>query len=150
MCKKVYKILSFLLRPSIVRCEWISREAFARRKHSEEVDFRDGPLGLKLRDFKVGKSGEAVETGDVVTVHYSSKSLHGRLLEDSSNIYPSGVSFVAGSRELVPPVLAEGVIGMKVGGKREVIAPPDTHFPEHYPGMILIYEIHLMNARRNS
>ncbi len=131
-----------------MHCELISREAFAKRKHSDEIDFRDGPLGMKVRDFKIGKTGETVQSADIVTVHYSSKSLHGRLLEDSSNIYPSGVSFVAGSRELVPPVLAEGVIGMKAGGKREVIAPPETHFPDHYPGMILIYEIHLMNMRR--
>ncbi len=137
----------FLIRPSIVRCEWITREAFARRKHSEEIDFRLGPRGLRLRDFKIGKSSVPVEAGDVVTVHYSSQSLHGRVLEDSSSLFPNGVSFIAGSEELVPPVLSQGVIGMQVGGKREIIAPPEMHFPEHYPGMILIYEVHLMKMR---
>ena len=100
---------------------------------------------MKWRDFKIGNPNEApVQKDDLVTVHYTSKSLHGRLMEDSTTIYSSGVSFIAGSRDLVPPVLSEGVIGMRVGGKREIIAPPQAHFPAHYPDMILIYEVHLM------
>ena len=99
-----------------------------------------------MRDFKIGP-GVMVCEGDQVTVHYTSKSLHNRLVEDSEVNFPHGISFFAGS-SVVPPVLSQGVIGMKVGGKREIIAPPQMHFPNDLKGQILIYEINLVNHKR--
>ena len=131
---------------SAVKCELITREAFSKRKHADVVDFTKIDGGMRIRDFKVGP-GSLVEPDMHVTVHYESRNLHGRLVEDSAVTYPSGVSFIAGRPGLVPLVLHRGVVGMHVGGTREIIAPPSSHFPEQIPD-ILIYKLSVVNAKQ--
>jgi FKBP-type peptidyl-prolyl cis-trans isomerase 2 len=101
---------------------------------------------MQYRDFKIGPGPVEVKLGDFVTVHYTSKSLYGRLLEDSDTTYPAGVTYKAGDKSM-PIVLSEGVIGMREGGKREIVAPPNTHFPEEFGKQVLIYEINLTFLR---
>ena len=103
---------------------------------------------MQLRNFKVGP-GPVIEFGDHVTVHYQSTSLHGRLIENSEVNFPAGVNFIAGS-DAVPPVLSEGVIGMRVGGRREIVAPPSAHFPDQLRGQILMYDINVVGGRKKS
>ena len=101
---------------------------------------------MQYRDFKIGP-GEEITEEHHVTVQYTSHSLYGRLLEDSQRTFPSGVNFVVSSKS-VPVVLSNGVMGMKVGGRREIIAPCHCHFPEIYPGQILIYQIDVLSGKK--
>ena len=135
-----------LVRLSAVKCELITREAFSKRKHADVVEFTRIEGGMRARDFKIGPGPEVVE-GYHVTVHYESRNLHGRLLEDSLSTFPNGVSFIAGKPGLVPPVLHRGVLNMRVGGRREIIAPPSAHFPEQFPGEVLIYDINVVAGK---
>lgn len=142
----VVDMIASLLMRTAVKCELITREAFSKRKHSDVVEFSRIDGGMRIRDFKIGKG--ALVTDDMhVTVHYESHNLHGRMVEDSGATYPSGVSFIAGRPGLVPPVLHRGVIGMHVGGTREIIAPPSAHFPEQIPE-ILVYQVSVVDAKQ--
>ena len=134
-----------LVRLTAIKCELITREAFSKRKHSD-VEFHRIEGGMQVRDFKVGP-GIEIREGYHVTVHYESRNLHGRLIEDSLIKYPNGVSFIAGKPGLVPPVLYRSVLTMRLGGKRQVIAPPSMHFPDQFPGQVLIYEINVVKAK---
>jgi FKBP-type peptidyl-prolyl cis-trans isomerase len=131
---------------SNIKCELISREAFSRRKHADNIDFTRIDFGMRFRDLKVGTSSIVANAGSHVTVHYTAHTLHGRLVDDSHTCFSSGISFIAGESGLVPPVLHRGVLGMSLGTRREIIAPPAAHFPEQFPRDILIYEINLVKV----
>ena len=88
-------------------------------------NFSVTPQGARYQELKTG-SGPVVETGDIVTMHFSG------WLDDSGSkgkaIYNSRkdgrpVSFVVGT-ERVMPGWNEGVIGMRPGGKRLLMLPP--------------------------
>ncbi|HEX4997265.1 MAG TPA: FKBP-type peptidyl-prolyl cis-trans isomerase [Terriglobia bacterium] len=80
--------------------------------------------GLKIIDSKVGE-GEAVKSGDMIQVHYT-----GWLYEngqrgakfDSSVDRGEPFEFTVGYG--VIDGWSEGVVGMKPGGRRELIIPP--------------------------
>jgi FKBP-type peptidyl-prolyl cis-trans isomerase len=85
--------------------------------------------GLKYIDHKVGDGDEAVK-GDTVFVHYT-----GWLYEngergkkfDSSLDRGKPYTFPLGGGRVIKG-WDEGVAGMKVGGKRELIIPPDLAY----------------------
>jgi peptidylprolyl isomerase len=84
--------------------------------------------GLKMIDSKEGQ-GDAVKTGDFIQVHYT-----GWLYEngkrgakfDSSVDRGEPFEFTVGKG--VIRGWSEGVVGMKPGGKRELIIPPDLGY----------------------
>jgi FKBP-type peptidyl-prolyl cis-trans isomerase len=86
------------------------------------------PSGLKYIDLKVG-TGEEAQQGTRVTVHYT-----GWLYENGKR----GAKFDSSVDRNQPYELTlpgrvikgwnEGLIGMKVGGKRELIIPPELAY----------------------
>ncbi|HZH98558.1 MAG TPA: FKBP-type peptidyl-prolyl cis-trans isomerase, partial [Fimbriimonadaceae bacterium] len=82
-------------------------------------------------------TGTPAKPGDRVTVHFVIRNMEGAVLADSER---RGLSytFVAGTSK-IPRVLAEGVLGMKVGETRVVSAQPDALYgnagsPPFVPG----------------
>ena len=83
------------------------------------------PTGLKYTDMKVGTGAEAVK-GVFVEVHYTGwLYINGKRDRkfDSSLDRKQPFSFQLGAHEVIAG-WDEGVQGMKVGGKRELIIPP--------------------------
>jgi FKBP-type peptidyl-prolyl cis-trans isomerase len=78
---------------------------------------------LKYRDLLVG-TGATVLTGQQVKVHYSGCLTNGVKFDENNNA-DSALVFTTG---MTPPrVIAGfdlGVIGMKVGGRRQLVIPP--------------------------
>src|SRR5262245_66578503 len=85
--------------------------------------------GLKFIDQKVG-TGETASKGDKVSVHYTgwlyADGKRGTKF-DSSADRNMPFEFTLGARQVIPG-WDEGVEGMKVGGKRELIIPAELGY----------------------
>ena len=111
--------------------------------------------GLKYMDQKVG-SGDVAMKGNTVSVHYTgwfyTEGKRGAKF-DSSLDRNMPFEFKLGARQVIPG-WDEGVEGMKVGGKRELIIPPDLGYgPRGMPGIIpqnstLNFEVELLKVSK--
>lgn len=75
---------------------------------------------LVIKDLKVGK-GVAAKTGDKVTVDYTGTFTNGKVF-DSSIPRHEPFTFTLGGGEVIKG-WDQGVVGMKVGGKRKLTIP---------------------------
>ena len=81
--------------------------------------------GLTIIEVKTGE-GEVAKSGDTVSVHYTGKFSNGTKF-DSSYDRNKPFDFVLGRGQVIPG-WDEGVAGMKVGGKRQLIIPPNLAY----------------------
>jgi FKBP-type peptidyl-prolyl cis-trans isomerase len=81
--------------------------------------------GLQIIDIKVG-SGDEAQDGQTVSVNYTGWLADGTKF-DSSLDRGQPISFVLGAGQVIPG-FDEGVAGMKVGGQRRLIIPPDLAY----------------------
>jgi FKBP-type peptidyl-prolyl cis-trans isomerase len=106
--------------------------------------------GLKVQDIVIGP-GPEVRTGDLVSVHYVGMFIDGTKF-DSSYDRDEAFVFSLGAGRVIKGWDA-GIPGMKVGGKRKLIIPPELAYgAEGFPGGIppnatLVFEIALLDAR---
>ena len=83
------------------------------------------PSGLKYQDLKVGE-GKSPIPGQTVVVHYTGTLQDGTKF-DSSLDRGEPFSFPLGQGQVIKG-WDEGVAGMKPGGKRKLIIPPDLGY----------------------
>jgi FKBP-type peptidyl-prolyl cis-trans isomerase len=81
--------------------------------------------GLQIIDIEVG-SGDEAQAGQTVTVHYTGWLADGTKF-DSSVDRGQPFSFSLGAGQVIPG-WDEGVAGMKVGGTRRLMIPPDLAY----------------------
>lgn len=105
--------------------------------------------GLQIEDIKVG-SGKAVKSGDTVVVNYVGTLPDGTKFDSS---YDRNQPFTTqiGVGQVIKG-WDEGIIGMKVGGKRKLIIPPSLGYGDQQAGSIppnstLIFEIELLEIK---
>jgi FKBP-type peptidyl-prolyl cis-trans isomerase len=101
--------------------------------------------GLKIQDEKVG-TGAAVKSGDTIVINYTGTLTNGTKFDSS---YDRGTPFTTqiGVGQVIKG-WDEGVIGMKVGGKRKLTIPPALGYGDQAMGSIpanstLIFEVEL-------
>jgi len=105
---------------------------------------------LKVEDLVVGTGVEA-KTGDTISVHYTGWLEDGTKF-DSSHDRNKSIEFVLGDGKVIAG-WEQGLVGMKVGGKRKLIIPPDlgygTEGLRNYipPNAALIFEVELLAVR---
>jgi len=119
----------------------------------EEPDSRWAPVvtesGLIIEDLKVGDGDEA-RVGRQVTVHYTGWLTNGTKF-DSSHDRMSPFEFALGGGSVIRG-WDEGVVGMKVGGKRKLTIPPEMGYEKDGmgqtipPNATLVYEIELLKV----
>jgi peptidylprolyl isomerase len=115
--------------------------AAKRGEPAVKVPSEPPPKELVVKDLLEG-TGAAAETGDELTVHelaveYETK---GQL----ESIYGNeGFRFVLGSGEAIEG-WERGLIGMRAGGRRELIVPPDLA----YEKTTLIYIVDLLEVKK--
>jgi peptidylprolyl isomerase len=114
-----------------------------------EEDYMTTDSGLKIHDLEVGK-GPAPETGQRVTVHYTGW-LEDGLKFDSSLDRGQPLSFAVGMGQVIAG-WDEGLSTMKVGGKRQLVIPPELGYGEQGAGGVippnatLIFEVELLGV----
>jgi len=103
-----------------------------------------------IKDRKVGTGAEA-KRGSTVTVEYEVRIPGDDHIWDSSTIQGIKPSFVIGS-DKAQPVIEDGIIGMKVGGERDLYIPytlaPRVNRVEGYPGETsMIFKVKLLSVK---
>ncbi len=105
---------------------------------------------LQVIDLAPGK-GKAVRTGDKITVRYTGKRQADGVVYDSAHANSTGFSFTLGQGR-VTKGWEVGIPGMKVGGKRRLVVPPQLGYGEKGlgsavpPNSTLIFDIELVSA----
>lgn len=110
------------------------------------------PSGLQIEDLVVGTGAEA-QPGKTISVHYTGKLVDGKKF-DSSYDHPGKrpFQFKLGSGMVIKG-WDEGLVGMKVGGKRRLTIPPSLGYGERgFPPVIppnatLIFETELVDVK---
>ena len=105
--------------------------------------------GLQIQDLKVG-TGPEVRLGQGLTMHYSGTLENGTKF-DSSYDRGEPFQFVLGAGQVIQG-WDLGIQGMKVGGKRKLIIPPELGYGERGIGpipsnSILVFEVELLAAQ---
>jgi FKBP-type peptidyl-prolyl cis-trans isomerase len=104
---------------------------------------------MVIDDIKIG-TGETVKDGDVVSVHYVGQLQNGQEF-DASKKRGTPFDFTVGSGQVIQG-WEEGVIGMKVGGERVLVIPPEKAYGEAGIGPIpgnatLVFSIELLEIK---
>jgi FKBP-type peptidyl-prolyl cis-trans isomerase len=92
------------------------------------------PSGLKYEDTKVG-TGAVATKGKHVTVHYTGKLADGKKF-DSSKDRSEPFAFRLGAGEVIRG-WDDGVEGMKIGGHRKLIIPPELGYGKRGVGGVI-------------
>ena len=107
------------------------------------------PTPLEKQDLVTGAGAEA-KKGSAVTVHYVGTLLDGKKF-DSSRDRGKPFSFIVGESKVIQG-WHQGVLGMRVGGKRKLTIPPRLGYgeagspPEIPPNATLLFEIELLHV----
>jgi peptidylprolyl isomerase len=127
-----------------------SSKTFSFEKPTITVPDGDPPAELVKTDIKEGE-GDPVETGDTVSVQYVGVDFDTGEEFDSS--YNSGQPFtVTLGQGSVIKGWDEGIVGMKPGGERQLVIPPDLAYgpqgqpPKIKPNATLVFDIQLESA----
>ena len=103
--------------------------------------------GLVIEDIKIG-DGQEVEKFNIVTVNYTGLLENGTKFDSSLNPGRTPFRFTVGAGQVIKG-WDEGLMGMKVGGKRKLTIPPELVYGSRDNGPIpanstLIFEIDLL------
>ena len=108
------------------------------------------PSGLQYTDTVVG-TGATPHAGQSVTVHYTGTLTNGQKF-DSSRDHGKPFTFVIGKGQVIQG-WDEGVMGMKVGGTRELKIPADLGYgargapPVIPPNATLLLTVELLDVK---
>lgn len=112
----------------------------------------DPPTKLVVKDLKTGKGKKAAD-GDEVSVQYVGVSWSTGQEFDASWNRGEPFEFQLGSGQVIPG-WDEGVVGMKAGGRRELVIPPDLAYgpqgqpPAIGPNETLVFVIDLEKVKK--
>ncbi len=115
----------------------------------EAAPFENNPQQQMITDVQVGTGAEAVN-GSTVSVQYTGKFEDGTVFDSS---IPRGepITFVLGQGRVIAG-WEQGILSMKVGGKRTLVIPPELGYgPNDYgpiPGNSTLYfDVELVNVQ---
>jgi peptidylprolyl isomerase len=118
-----------------------------------KVEVPDGPppKTLQTKDITVG-SGDEAKAGDTLTMQYVGVLYDNGKEFDSSWSRDQPFTFQLGAGSVIPG-WDQGIEGMKVGGRRELIIPPDLGYgaqgspPTIPPNSTLVFVVDLLDVQ---
>jgi len=118
-----------------------------------EIDFPDSPppTDLEVTDLSTGSGAEAA-SGSTVVVHYVGVAHSTGEEFDASYNRGEPLSFRLGVGQVIAG-WDQGVTGMKVGGRRKLVIPPQLGYGDRgaggviKPGETLIFVVDLLDVR---
>jgi len=124
-----------------------------RDREKPEVDFPEGdaPSELVIVDEIVGDGAEA-SAGQTVVAHYVGVAFSTGEEFDSSWNRGDPLAFPLGAGRVIKG-WDQGLVGMKVGGRRRLVIPPDLGYGDRgagaaiAPGETLIFVIDLVDVK---
>lgn len=122
----------------------------AQREALLEATNRVGKLkSMVIDDIKIG-TGDEVVAGDVVSVHYAGRLQDGTEF-DNSRTRGAAFEFQVGGGQVIQG-WEEGLVGMKVGGERILVIPPEKGYGAAGIGPIpggatLVFSIELLEIK---
>lgn len=104
---------------------------------------------FKIEDITIG-DGDEVSLGDTVSVHYVGTLSNG-LEFDSSKKRDTPLEFTVGAGQVIPG-WEQGLLGMRVGGERTLVIPPELAYGDRGIGPIpggatLLFTIELLEIK---
>lgn len=105
---------------------------------------------LQTQDTVIG-GGDVAQLGDRVVVNYVGKFTDGKVF-DSSISRNEPFQFVLGSSQVIQG-WNQGIVGMRVGGKRTIVVPPDLGYGMNDYGPIpggstLVFDVELLKVEK--
>lgn len=125
------------------------QESAAKTKPKVTVPKGAPPKKLEIKEIEKG-TGAAAEPGDEVTVQYVGVGYKSKEEFDSSWSRNEPFTFLLGTGQVIPG-WEKGIVGMKVGGRRELIIPANLAYgsagtPSIGPNETLIFVVDLLAA----
>ena len=121
-------------------------------KDEPEIAVRQGepPAKLVIRDLEVGK-GAVAERGKALAVDYKGVRWDDGFVFDSTWDGGKPFQFLLGGNQVIQG-WEKGLAGMHVGGRRELIVPPDLAYGDHgqasiRPNETLVFVVDLLDVR---
>jgi len=117
-----------------------------------EIDFPGGqpPTELQIRDIWVGE-GEEAKAGQIVSVHYVGVAFSSGEEFDASWNRGEAFKFPLGAGRVIAG-WDQGVRGMRVGGRRQLVIPPHLGYGDRgaggviKPGETLVFVVDLVGV----
>lgn len=119
--------------------------------NSEATSSTPLPTTLQVSDISAG-TGVAAAAGDTITVEYVGALPDGTVFDASKSHGDGTFTFVLGAGKVIPG-WDQGLVGMKEGGVRALIIPPDMAYGAQVVGSIpanstLIFQVKLDKVQK--
>ncbi len=107
---------------------------------------------LQMSDKTIG-TGAIATAGDSVTVNYVGSLTNGTVFDASANHGTSGFTFNLGAGQVIKG-WDQGIVGMKVGGKRLLVIPASLAYGDQAVGNVipanstLVFEVELLKVTK--
>jgi FKBP-type peptidyl-prolyl cis-trans isomerase FkpA len=155
--KTIKPVLTLLATTAALACAGAYAQTTTPAKSASPAAAAMGaPTALKTIDRKVG-TGALAEAGNPVAVHYTGYLYDATAPDSKGKKFDSSIDrkvpfgFIVGAGRVIKG-WDEGVPGMKVGGQRTLIIPPDKGYGERGagadipPNATLLFDVELMSV----
>ena len=149
MNRRLAIVLSLSVAVLVPACSRTVDEPTSDFKPAEGTPTPPAPTKLESEDTVVGTGREA-KAGDTVHVQYTGTLMNGTKFDSSYDHGGDPFKFAIGAGQVIKG-WDEGVVGMKIGGKRRLRIPPDLGYgakgspPAIPPNAGLVFDIELVS-----